>query len=59
VAQVAPEATPAAPGGRSMQDPANEFRRIPLLGTSVNKVMMHLAILLAMGNSAKLQDVSC
>jgi hypothetical protein len=31
VAQVAPEATLAAPGGRSMHDPANELRRIPLL----------------------------
>src|SRR5215211_727365 len=45
--------------GRFMHDHESELRRIPLLGTSVNKVMMHLAILLAMGNSAKLQDVSC
>jgi hypothetical protein len=37
VAQVAPEATLAAPGGRSMQDPASELLRIPLLSTWVNK----------------------
>ena len=37
VAQVAPEATLAAPGGRSMQDPASELPRIPLLRTWVNK----------------------
>jgi len=29
------------------------------LGTWVNKVMVHLANLLAMGNSGKLRDVSC
>ena len=43
VAQVAPEATLAAPGGRSMQDRASELRRIPLLGTSVNKEQ-HFAV---------------
>src|SRR5215208_363671 len=37
VAQVAPEATLAAPGGRSMQDRASELPRIPLLRASVNK----------------------
>src|SRR5215203_2470218 len=36
-AQVAPEATLAAPGGRSMQDPASELLRIPLPRTSVNR----------------------
>src|SRR5215203_618609 len=36
-AQVAPEATLAAPGGRSMQDPASELLRIPLPRTRVNK----------------------
>jgi len=44
VAQVAPEATPAAPGGRSMQDPANELRRILLLRTSVNKALQRAGV---------------
>src|SRR5215212_7107662 len=37
VAQVAPEATLAAPGGRSMHDRASELRRISLPRTWVNK----------------------
>src|SRR5215213_8690169 len=37
VAQVASEATLAAPGGRSMQDPASELPRIPLPRTRVNR----------------------
>src|SRR5215213_3971708 len=37
VAQVAPEATLAAPGGRSMQDRASELPRIPLPRTWVNR----------------------
>src|SRR5215208_1620696 len=45
VAQVAPEATLAAPGGRSMQDRASELPRIPLPRTPVNKGLP-LAIML-------------
>src|SRR5215213_6225420 len=37
VASVASEAILATLGGRSMHDPANELRRTPLLGTSVNR----------------------